>query len=54
MVLKKDNETTQQTNIQGIDHIHQPVAKPISQIDKLKLMIIRIGDEKRENVDDHL
>jgi hypothetical protein len=30
------------------------VPKPISQIDKLKLMIIRIGDEKRENVDEHL
>ena len=29
-------------------------AKPISQIDKLKLMIIRIGDELRHNRDDHL
>lgn len=29
-------------------------AKPISQIDKLKLMIIRIGDELRHSRDDHL
>ena len=28
--------------------------KPISQLDKLKLMIIRIGDEKRELKDEHL
>ena len=28
--------------------------KPISQIDKLKLMIIRIGDELRHNRDEHL
>ena len=46
-------ETQQmQTNEQ-----HQPatsVPKPISQMDKLKLMIIRIGDEKRECRDDHL
>ena len=28
--------------------------KPISQIDKLKLMIIRIGDEMRHNRDDNL
>ena len=33
----------------------QPAApKPISQIDKLKLMIIRIGDEMRHNRDDNL
>ena len=29
-------------------------AKPISQIDKLKLMTIRIGDELRHSRDDHL
>ena len=29
-------------------------AKPISQLDKLKLMIIRVGDEKRELRDDHM
>ena len=29
-------------------------AKPISQLDKLKLMLIRIGDEKREMRDEHL
>ena len=35
--------------------IPQPAApKPISQIDKLKLMIIRIGDEMRHNRDDNL
>ena len=47
MVIKKDNEQPQNAP-------EQPVAKPISQLDKLKLMIIRIGDEKRENVDEHL
>lgn len=31
-----------------------PAVKPISQIDKLKLMIIRIGDEMRHNRDDNL
>lgn len=31
-----------------------PAPKPISQIDKLKLMIIRIGDEMRHNRDDNL
>ena len=32
----------------------QATNKPISQMDKLKLMIIRIGDEKRECRDEHL
>ena len=31
-----------------------PPSKPISQMDKIKLMIIRIGDEKRELRDEHL
>ena len=31
-----------------------PAPKPISQIDKLKLMLIRIGDEMRHNRDDNL
>lgn len=32
----------------------QAVFKPLSQLDKLKLMIIRIGDEQRHNCDDQL
>ena len=34
--------------------VNEPPPKPISMIDKLKLMIIRIGDELRQNRDDHL
>jgi pyridoxine 5'-phosphate synthase PdxJ len=44
-------ETTLQTSVQ------QPLvqqAQPISQLDKLKLMIIRIGDERRHLIDEHL
>ena len=52
-MMKKDNEATQASIIQGAEHGQAP-AKFTSQIDKLKLMIIRIGDEKRENVDEHL
>ena len=38
--------------IAGVDQ--NTPSKPISQIDKLKLMIIRIGDELRHNRDEHL
>jgi len=38
----------------SIDQQAAVLPRPISQIDKLKLMIIRIGDEKRECRDEHL
>jgi hypothetical protein len=48
--VKRDNDM----GGQGGDYNQAPAVKPISQVDKMKLMIIRIGDEKRENVDEHL
>ena len=46
--IQTNNQVEQQTAAAPL------VNKPISQIDKLKLMIIRIGDELRHNRDEHL
>ena len=43
-----------QNNDQPMNGEDGSSGKPISQIDKLKLMIIRIGDELRHNRDEHL
>ena len=39
--------------MENTEHAQVPT-KLISQLDKLKLMIIRIGDERRELLDEHL
>lgn len=39
--------------MENSEHAQVPL-KPISQLDKLKLMVIRIGDERREMLDEHL
>lgn len=54
--MKSHNMEPSHTNTghQQEQHAQVQPAKPISQLDKLKLMIIRIGDERRELRDEHL